>query len=86
MAWYKFDSLNDFDAWHQNIKEELGYPKISVDINGDEIADATVTDSYTQPFIVSDNDVRAIVELDHSTGLSLSETPYKDDRNEAAPK
>jgi hypothetical protein len=83
MAWYKFDSLNDFNAWHENIKEELGYPKISVDIEGDEIPEATITDAYTQPFIVSNDDVRAMVEIDHSIGLTLSENPYKDERHEA---
>ena len=79
MKWYKFDSLNDFNVWHQNIKEKLGYPKISVDINGNEMLDATITDSYTLPIIISNEDIRVFINDDFSEGLVSSESPYLPD-------
>ena len=64
MNWYKFDSIDDFDIWHQNIKEQLGLPKISVDSNGNQMPDATITNAYTLPIIVADDDVRVYVNDD----------------------
>ena len=79
MKWYKFDSLDDFNVWHENIKTQLGYPKISVDIYGNLMPDATITDSYTLPIIISNEDIRVFINADFSAGLIPSESPYPPD-------
>lgn len=84
MKWYKFYSEDDFNAWHQGIKEQLGYPKISVDVNGNQVPDATITDAYTVPIIVADDDIRVFINDDFSQGLSLSESPYPPDQRYVA--
>jgi hypothetical protein len=76
--WYKWQSLADFDSWHNQIKEQLGIPKLSSNSDGNIVDDSTITDSYTTPFIVSDSDVRAVVENKHNAGLVPSEQPYEE--------
>lgn len=75
--WVKFDSIEDFNSWHLAIKEQLGLPKISVDSEGNEVAEAVVTTDYTIPVIVSETDVRALVEDELADGLEVSENPVK---------
>jgi len=85
MTWVKFDSIDSFNAWHDQVKAALGIPSSAIDAAGNEVA-GQVTTAYTQPHIVSDSDIRADVEVNFIEGLTLSENPYKDDRHEAAPK
>lgn len=74
MAWYTFNSENDFNIWHQNIKNQLGYPLPSVDIEGNIIGEPFTTE-YTNLIKFSDNDWRASIEEAHAEELILSEQP-----------
>lgn len=85
MTWVTFDSLDSFNTWHDQIKADLNIPSPAIDAAGNEVAGQETT-AYTQPHILSDSDIRADVEDNYLDGLTLSENPYKDKRNEAAPK
>jgi hypothetical protein len=85
MTWVTFDSIDSFNAWHDQVKADLGIPSLATDAAGNVVAGQETT-AYTQPHIVSDLDIRADVEANYLDGLTLSENPYKDDRHEAAPK
>jgi hypothetical protein len=68
--WYEWETLEDFELWHQELCEQLGYPITPVNAETglpDEHAQK-VTD-YTAPTIV-DNKVIAWVEEAYSTELT----------------
>lgn len=79
MTWVTFDSLDSFNAWHDQIKITLGLPLPAVDAAGNEVAGERTTE-YTIPHIVSATDIRADIEHDLTDGLTLSQNPYQDDR------
>lgn len=76
MAWVKWNSITDFNTWHDNIKAELGLPKLSVDAQGNAIPNSVVNEAYVIPVIVADNDVRANVAQEYALGLNLSQSPF----------
>lgn len=86
MTWVTFDSIESFNAWHDQIKADLGLPSQAIDSEGNLVEGAQASTDYTTPHIVTKFDIRADVESDYLNGLTLSETPYKDERLEAAPK
>ena len=63
--WYEWDSLEDFNSWHQAKCTELNYPEL--DENGN-----LLTDAYTQSYLVEDK-IIAFVEDEHSEGLTITE-------------
>jgi hypothetical protein len=63
--WYEWDSLEDFNSWHEAKCSELNYPELNQ--NGD-----LLTDAYTQSYLVEDK-VIAFVEDEHSQGLTITE-------------
>lgn len=75
MAWVQFNSVNDFNTWHDLIKKELGLPKVSVDAEGNEIEGSVIVTDYTKPIVVSPTDVRALIADELADGLTLSEPP-----------
>jgi hypothetical protein len=77
--WYSFDSIESFNAWHEALKAELGYPLPSIDQDGNIVGEPYSTE-YTSAVKVSDNDFRAIVEDQYSDGLILSEKPFFEDK------
>ena len=85
MTWVKWDSIEDFSAWHEDIKTELGLPKLSIDQEGNIIADSVINENYVVPVIVADNDIRADIADEYASGLSVSVTPHVSNY-EAAPK
>lgn len=74
--WYKWNSIEAFGLWHDDIKIKLGLPKDSVDSSGKVVSNSITTDSYTLHFVLSESDIRAMVELEHSEGLTQSENPF----------
>lgn len=56
--WAKFQSIEDFESWHSNIKTILGYP----------LADG-ITINYTQSAINEFGEIVAWVDDEHSEGL-----------------
>lgn len=80
MAWYKFDNIESFNEWHEQFKQTHGYPIPSKDSTGKIIGSPYTTD-YTEPVVVSGNDIRAFIEDKYSNGLTLSEKPVVDSEN-----
>jgi hypothetical protein len=76
--WYKFDSLEAFNAWHEQLKSDLNYPLPSIDKDGNIIGEPFTTD-YTSAVKVSDEDFRAMIDEEFADGLTLSEAPKFDD-------
>ncbi len=62
--YYKFDSVEDFDAWHNNIKEELGYP-----------LEDGITTEYTELHTKTDGELYAFVDDELATGLIATDKP-----------
>ena len=75
MPWYKFESKDAFNIWHEALKNELGYPLASVDQDGNEIGEPYTTD-YTLSYEVADDDIRAMIEIEHGKGLTESKSPF----------
>lgn len=74
MPWYKFDSEEAFAAWHEEVKQRLGYPLPSINSEG-EIIGEPYTTNYTAVIKISNSDWRAFVEKEHAQGLTESEEP-----------
>jgi len=75
VIWVKWDSIEDFNSWHDVIKVEIGLPKLSVDAYGVEIEGSLINENYVTPYIVSATDIRANIDEVYATGLIKSETP-----------
>jgi len=56
--WAKFDTLEEFNIWHEAIKEQLGIP----------LPDG-ITTAYTEAHLVEDGTYSAWVDEEYSTGL-----------------
>ena len=81
MKWYKFSSKEDFDLWHEGIKQQLGYPLPSKDSDGFVIGEPYIYE-YTSVVQVGDNDWRSIIDEQYAEGLELSEAPVFPDERE----
>lgn len=78
--WYEWQSLEDFNAWHEAIKAKLGLPKQSIDINGS--ACNPIVENYTGAIILEIN-VIAMVEDKHAENLTITQLrPIKVVRDE----
>jgi hypothetical protein len=74
--WYKWDSLESFNVWHNQIKEQLDLPKMSVDITGQIVPDAVINSAYTEVHHIAENDYRAFLADEYADGLELSDNPF----------
>lgn len=64
MSYYKWNNLDDFNAWHQAVKIGLGLPKYGVnEATGEIDPTAQMTENYALPIIATDG-VYAIVETE----------------------
>ena len=63
--WAKFDSLEQFNEWHKQIKIQLDIPKLD-----------GISTEYARPYIKEDGTVVTFVEDENSQGLIETE-PYK---------
>jgi hypothetical protein len=71
--WYEWDSIEDFNAWHDALCVSLGYPLDSYNQATGEIdPEAAKTTAYTSPSIVGEK-VIATVEEEHAIGLTITE-------------
>lgn len=68
--WYEWESLQDFNAWHEAIKAELGLPRLSIDQRGEFCE--PIVENYTS-FIQIGSKFIAMVEDSYSQGLNVSE-------------
>lgn len=85
MIWVKWNSLDSFNTWHDEIKTILGLPKPSINEDGEIVEDAVITDSYVSPLIVAEDDIRALIDEVYADGLETSASPIVS-HYEAAPK
>jgi hypothetical protein len=76
--WYKFDSLEKFNAWHDALKVLLGYPIPSLDSEGNIVGEPFSTE-YTFVVKVEDDDWRAKSNPEYAEGLEPSSDPFERD-------
>jgi hypothetical protein len=57
--WSKFNTLEDFNTWHEAIKQQLGIP----------LPDG-ITTAYTEAHLVEDGTYSAWVDTEYATGLT----------------
>lgn len=63
--WYRWKSLEEFNAWHAEAKHHLGIPRPGRGLSsGRERPTSQWTTAYTEPYVVSKDDVRAVVKSD----------------------
>lgn len=72
MAWYKFESLENFNTWHEGIKLELGYPYPSIDPEGNSCE--PLNTEYTSVEFIND-EFKAWVDEEHAQGLTPTTAP-----------
>jgi hypothetical protein len=77
--WYEWQTLEDFNQWHNSIKTQLGLPKQSININGD--ACNPIIENYTEA-VIMENNVIAMVENEYAENLTITQLrPIKITRN-----
>lgn len=64
MMFYKFDSVEEFDLWHKNIKMKLGYP-----------LNDGITTAYTELLTKDDGELYAFVDDEYAQGLLPTNPP-----------
>lgn len=62
--YYTFNSQEEFDIWHSNLMDQLGYPK----------ADG-ITTQYTKLEIKTNGELYAFVDEIYAEGLSVTDKP-----------
>ena len=73
MNWYEWNSQKDFDNWHKNLCEQLGYPITSANqATGHLDENVAMTTAYTTSHEV-EGKIIAEVHDDYSQGLKLTE-------------
>jgi hypothetical protein len=76
MTWVTFDSIQSFNAWHNQVKTDLGLPLPALDASGNQV-EGQMSSEYTTAWIVSETDIRADIEDKYLFELTLSENPRK---------
>lgn len=72
MGWYKFDSEETFNVWHQEVKTKLGLPRLSIDSSGNEVE--PLVENYTI-LIVDEDRLVAYSEPEYAVGLYETRKP-----------
>ena len=73
MNWYEWNSLEDFETWHEPLCVELGYPILSVNqLTGEIDENAQPTVAYTSVMEV-DGKWIGLVEDKYAEGLTQIE-------------
>ena len=71
--WYEFNSLDEFNVWHDALCEVLGYPLPSYNQATGEIdPNAVMTTAYCEPSLVEGKYI-AFIEEEYSKGLKPTE-------------
>lgn len=58
--YYKFDSIKDFNTWHESVKSVIGLP-----------LDDGITTDYTSPLLQEDGSVIAFSDEEYAQNLTL---------------
>jgi hypothetical protein len=72
MGWYKFTTEAEFNAWHDALKLDLGYPFPSKDANGNDCE--PMNTEYTSLSFIND-EFKAWVDEDKAEGLTPTTEP-----------
>jgi hypothetical protein len=67
--WYEWETLADFETWHESVKTELGLPKLSVDRNGNECQ--PMVENYTRAI---ETEGKAIAMVEDKLAIHLTIT------------
>jgi hypothetical protein len=67
--WYEWDNLELFNSWHDQIKLDLGLPRMSIDNNGQECE--PMISAYTEA-IESEGKIIAMVEIELAENLIIT--------------
>ena len=71
--WYEWESIEDFNAWHDALCVKLGYPLDSYNQHSGQVdSKAAKTSKYTNPILI-ENKVIALVESENADGLTITE-------------
>ncbi|NCW67279.1 MAG: hypothetical protein EBV86_01750 [Marivivens sp.] len=71
--WYEWNTLDDFNTWHENLKNALGYPLLPINqLTGLPDINAQATENYTEAIAVEGKFI-AYVEVVHADGLTETE-------------
>jgi len=68
--WYEWETLANFDEWHDAKKLELGLPRLSIDKHGNPCE--PVIENYTQA-IQTEGKAIAMVKDNHANDLILTD-------------
>ena len=60
LMYYKFNSLEHFNEWHEQIKSDLGLP-----------LDDGITINYTEPIVTEENEIIAFSDEQYATNLPV---------------
>jgi hypothetical protein len=70
--WYEWDSLEEFNTWHDAICVSLGYPLDSYNqATGEMDPNAKKTTAYTSPSFVDDKVIATVEEI-NANGLTVT--------------
>jgi hypothetical protein len=63
--WYRWKSLEAFASWHADAMRHLGIPRPGKGLASNrERPTRQWTTTYTEPYVVSESDIRAVIEED----------------------
>lgn len=68
---YEWDSLEDFNNWHNQLKQQLNYPLQNTN-QATGLPDGTFTENHTSPIQINEK-VIAVVEEQYADGLTLTD-------------
>lgn len=67
--WYEWETLDSFNVWHDNLKEQLGYPLIGYNqATGEPQPESAWVTEYTKAYPVEDKWI-AVVETEYAKDL-----------------
>ena len=71
--WYEFNSLDEFNTWHNALCEALQYPLASYNqATGELDLGATMTTAYCEAISVEDKYI-AFIEKEYADGLKVTD-------------
>jgi hypothetical protein len=71
--WYEFNTLDEFNTWHDALCIELGYPlQSSNQATGKIDPNATMTTAYCEAILVEDKYI-AFIEEEYANGLKVTD-------------
>ena len=73
-AWYQFQTMDNFNTWHETTKAAFGFPIQNIDADKNPVEGSFTTD-IAIAVELGNNDVRAEVNNQYAEGLTICEAP-----------